>query len=166
MGRPAMVGFGRAAAADPRAGRSGGGGRAHGGAPAGSGDHGLHELHHRDEADGARDYRGADLARPVLRRARGSGAVGMNEAKLRPVTLDDIEALAIGAWILGTGGGGSPYLGLLNMRRLHAEGHRGELMSPFDLPDEDRGAVRSNIGAPLVRPERPPRRPNPPRAGA
>jgi DUF917 family protein len=38
------------------------------------------------------------------------------------ITLDDIECLAIGAWILGTGGGGSPYLGLLNMRRLYAEG--------------------------------------------
>ena len=42
----------------------------------------------------------------------------------RELSLDDIEALAVGAWILGTGGGGSPYLGLLNMRRLYAEGHR------------------------------------------
>ena len=32
-------------------------------------------------------------------------------AELRPISLDDIESLAIGAWILGTGGGGSPYLG-------------------------------------------------------
>ena len=40
----------------------------------------------------------------------------------REITADDIEALAVGAWILGTGGGGSPYLGLLNMRRLYAEG--------------------------------------------
>ena len=31
---------------------------------------------------------------------------------LRDVTLDDVENLAVGAWILGTGGGGSPYLGL------------------------------------------------------
>jgi DUF917 family protein len=30
-----------------------------------------------------------------------------------PITADDIESLAVGAWILGTGGGGSPYLGLL-----------------------------------------------------
>src|SRR5947209_17157522 len=37
---------------------------------------------------------------------------GMN----RTITSDDIEALAVGAWILGTGGGGSPHLGLLNMR--------------------------------------------------
>src|SRR3981081_3694311 len=66
----------------------------------------------------------------------------------------DIESLAVGAWILGTGGGGSPYLGLLNMRRLYSEGHRVELISPFDLDDQDRVAVVSNMGAPLVGQER------------
>src|SRR5436190_15540955 len=71
-----------------------------------------------------------------------------------PITLDDIEALAVGAWILGTGGGGSPYLGLLNMRRLYAEGRRVELMSPLDLDDSDRVAIVSNMGAPLVGQER------------
>ena len=71
-----------------------------------------------------------------------------------PITADDIESLAVGAWILGTGGGGSPYLGLLNMRRLYAEGHRVELMSPFDLADDDWVAVVSNMGAPLVGQER------------
>jgi uncharacterized protein len=71
-----------------------------------------------------------------------------------PITLDDIEMLAVGAWILGTGGGGSPYLGLLNMRRLYAEGRRVELMSPLDLADSDRVAVVSNMGAPLVGQER------------
>jgi DUF917 family protein len=72
----------------------------------------------------------------------------------REITLDDIEALAVGAWILGTGGGGSPYLGLLNMRRLYAEEHRVRLISPFDLDDEDWVAVVSNMGAPLVGQER------------
>ncbi|MBV8739696.1 MAG: DUF917 domain-containing protein [Alphaproteobacteria bacterium] len=70
------------------------------------------------------------------------------------ITLDDIEALAVGAWILGTGGGGSPYLGLLNMRRLYAEGHHVRLVSPFDLADDDWVAVVSNMGAPLVGQER------------
>jgi uncharacterized protein len=73
---------------------------------------------------------------------------------MTPITRDDIEALAVGAWILGTGGGGSPYLGLLNMRRLYAAGHRVALMSPFDLADDDRVAVVSNMGAPLVGQER------------
>src|SRR5690349_2629430 len=73
---------------------------------------------------------------------------------MRELELDDIEALAVGAWILGTGGGGSPYLGLLNMRRLYADGHRVSLMSPLDLADEDWVAVVSNMGAPLVGQER------------
>ena len=73
---------------------------------------------------------------------------------MREVTLDDIEGLAVGAWILGTGGGGSPYLGLLNMRRLYAEGQRVELISPLDLADEDWVAVVSNMGAPLIGQER------------
>src|SRR3979411_3470300 len=75
-------------------------------------------------------------------------------AMTNPITLDDIEAVAVGAWILGTGGGGSPYLGLLNMRRLYADGHRVELMSPLDVDNDDRVAVVSNMGAPLVGQER------------
>jgi uncharacterized protein len=75
-------------------------------------------------------------------------------SRTRQISLEDIEALALGAWILGTGGGGSPYLGLLNMRRLYAAGHRVELISPFELADEDWVAVVSNMGAPLVGQER------------
>lgn len=71
-----------------------------------------------------------------------------------PILAEDIESLAVGAWILGTGGGGSPYLGLLNMRRLYAEGRGVELISPFDLADEDWVAIVSNMGAPLVGQER------------
>ena len=73
---------------------------------------------------------------------------------LKEISLDEIEALAVGAWILGTGGGGSPYLGLLNLRRLYADGHRVQLMSPLDLNDDDWVAVVSNMGAPLVGQER------------
>jgi DUF917 family protein len=73
---------------------------------------------------------------------------------MRELDLDDIEALAVGAWVLGTGGGGSPYLGLLNMRRLYAEGRRVQLMPPEDLADDDLVAVVSNMGAPLVGQER------------
>ena len=73
---------------------------------------------------------------------------------MRELTVDDIEALAVGAWILGTGGGGSPYHGLLNMRRLYAQGVRLDLMDPDALSDNDDVAVVSNMGAPLVNQER------------
>src|SRR5919201_940968 len=75
-------------------------------------------------------------------------------ASLRPVSAEEIESLAIGAWILGTGGGGSPYLALLNMRALYREGARVSLIDPLDLADDDLVAIVSNMGAPLVGQER------------
>ena len=72
---------------------------------------------------------------------------------MRTIERDEIELLAIGAWILGTGGGGSPYLALLNMRQLYGRGAR-----PADgsdgLADDDPSRVVSNMGAPLVGQER------------
>jgi hypothetical protein len=73
---------------------------------------------------------------------------------LRDITLEDIESLAVGAWVLGTGGGGSPYLGLLNMRALYKEGYRVQLMPHTDLADDDWVGAVSNMGAPLVGQER------------
>ena len=72
----------------------------------------------------------------------------------REITLEDIESLAVGAWVLGTGGGGSPYLGLLNMRALYQEGYRVQLMPSEELADDDWVAAVSNMGAPLVGQER------------
>jgi DUF917 family protein len=67
---------------------------------------------------------------------------------------ENIEPLATGAWILGTGGGGNPYISTLNLRRLYAEGRRVQLMDPMALEDDDMVAVVSKMGAPLVGQER------------
>jgi uncharacterized protein len=73
---------------------------------------------------------------------------------MRKLSAEDVEALAVGAWILGTGGGGSPYHGLLNVRRLYREGVQIALIDPQALDDADRVAVVSYMGAPLVTQER------------
>lgn len=73
---------------------------------------------------------------------------------LHHVTPAEVEALAIGAWILGTGGGGSPYHGTLNMRQLFAAGHTVTLLDPMLLDDDALVAVVSTMGAPLVGQER------------
>ena len=52
---------------------------------------------------------------------------------MRPIERDELEPLATGAWILGTGGGGSPYLSYLNMCNLYAAGSQVNLMDPADL---------------------------------
>lgn len=73
---------------------------------------------------------------------------------LRELEPQALEPLATGAWILGAGGGGSPYLSYLNARNLYREGRRVTLMDPGDLADDDLVAVVSNMGAPLVGQER------------
>lgn len=75
-------------------------------------------------------------------------------SEFRELQPDELEPLATGAWILGAGGGGSPYLGYLNMRKLYSDGHRVQIIQPEELADDDLVAVVSNMGAPLVGQER------------
>ena len=66
------------------------------------------------------------------------------------VTLDDVEAISIGAGILGTGGGGDPYLESIQLRR-ELE-HRGpqQLIDPKTLETTARMVVVGMIGAPTA----------------
>jgi len=73
---------------------------------------------------------------------------------IRDFDVQEIDPLAIGAWILGTGGGGNPYLAQLNLKQLYANGRRCRLIDPKALGDDDMVAVVSNMGAPLVGQER------------
>jgi DUF917 family protein len=72
----------------------------------------------------------------------------------RSLSAADIEALAAGAWILGTGGGGDPYHKLLNLRLLYQHGHQVQLIDPQSLADDALVAVVSTMGAPIVGQER------------
>ena len=72
----------------------------------------------------------------------------------RLLELEDIEAMALGAWILGTGGGGTSYTALLSLRQLYADGKQVRLKDPRSLPDDALVAVLSSQGAPLVGQER------------
>lgn len=76
------------------------------------------------------------------------------EPGIRELTKQDFEAMALGVWVLGTGGGGDPYMKLLNMQQLMDEGHKVTLLDPMYLDDEDFVGVLSSIGAPLVGQER------------
>ncbi len=72
----------------------------------------------------------------------------------REISEDELEPLATGAWILGAGGGGNPYLSYLNIREMYRAGRRVRLLDPAALADDDLVAVVSNMGAPLVGQER------------
>ncbi|MDN2567036.1 DUF917 domain-containing protein [Aquibium sp. A9E412] len=67
---------------------------------------------------------------------------------------EDIEALEIGAAILGTGGGGSPYIGKLRARQALREGNKLRILPLEDLPDDAKVVALGGIGAPLISHER------------
>ena len=73
---------------------------------------------------------------------------------MRDIQRDELEPLATGAWILGAGGGGNPYLSWLNLCALYDGGARVSLLDPKDLADDDLVAMVAGIGAPLVGQER------------
>ena len=73
---------------------------------------------------------------------------------MREIQRDELEPLATGAWILGAGGGGNPYLSWLNLCALYDGGASVSLIDPKDLADDDLVAMVAGIGAPLVGQER------------
>jgi uncharacterized protein len=68
----------------------------------------------------------------------------------RRIEEGDLDALALGAAILGTGGGGSPYVGKLRLRELLRAGSSVTLMPLSDLPDDALVVCVGGIGAPVV----------------
>jgi DUF917 family protein len=70
------------------------------------------------------------------------------------LSLADLEDLATGAWILGTGGGGDPYFSLLEARQHHAQGKRVVVHDPLALPDDALVGCVGQMGAPLAMQER------------
>ena len=70
------------------------------------------------------------------------------------LTSEELDFLATGSWILGTGGGGSPYSSYLSLKQHYNGGGNVELLDPHELADDDLVAVLSTMGAPLVFQER------------
>lgn len=66
------------------------------------------------------------------------------------LTQDDVESIAIGAGILGTGGGGNPYLGSVWMKRLLAQGYQVNIMDLDELADEALVTEVGGMGAPTI----------------
>jgi len=66
------------------------------------------------------------------------------------ITLDHVEDLARGAAILGTGGGGDPYLGGLMLRQALQDGLTVELIDVESLDDDDFVVPFGMMGAPTV----------------
>lgn len=74
--------------------------------------------------------------------------------QLRSFTSAHLEALAVGAGILGTGGGGSPYLNKIFVAGLLRQGGEVPVVPLAELPDEAVVAPCGGVGAPTVGVER------------
>ena len=65
-------------------------------------------------------------------------------------TEDVLESIAIGAGILGTGGGGNPYIGQLRARQAIRQWGPVTVLAPEEVPDDARVVCVGSIGAPTV----------------
>jgi uncharacterized protein len=63
---------------------------------------------------------------------------------------DTLESIALGAGILGTGGGGNPYVAKLWAKSELARGARFQIVDPTEIPDDAWITGSGGIGAPTV----------------
>lgn len=66
------------------------------------------------------------------------------------LTEDDVRSIAVGAGILGTGGGGDPYLAELQLIQLLRQGFSVEVIAVDELDDDWVGCGVSGMGAPTI----------------
>ena len=73
------------------------------------------------------------------------------------LTEADLEPIAMGAAVLGTGGGGNPYLGWLRARLLSRQGTTIRVVDPDEVSDDAFVCAAGGMGAPVVTHEKLPR---------
>ncbi|KAI0176152.1 DUF917-domain-containing protein [Hypoxylon sp. FL1284] len=66
------------------------------------------------------------------------------------VNKTDLDWITIGCYILGTGGGGSPYAHMLRLRQMLQKGDVVRVVSPDDLADDAAVATAGHSGSPTV----------------
>ncbi len=70
---------------------------------------------------------------------------------MKQVTLNDTQAIAIGAGVLGTGGGGSTYLNRLRLENeIRKQGRNVQVVQADDVPDDALVCAVGGMGAPTV----------------
>lgn len=66
------------------------------------------------------------------------------------ITEEDLLPISIGAAVLGTGGGGNPYLGYLRVRQVMEAGGRIRVIDPDEIADDDLLVSVGGMGSPMV----------------
>src|SRR5215211_2817448 len=76
---------------------------------------------------------------------------------MREITADQLDDIAMGAAVLGTGGGGDPYVGKLMAQAAMRRNGPVKLLDPDELGDDDLVIPSAMMGAPTVMLEKAPR---------
>jgi DUF917 family protein len=76
---------------------------------------------------------------------------------MRLITADDLDDMALGAAVLGTGGGGNPYIGRLMAQAALRKHGPVRLIDASELDDDDMVVPAAMMGAPTVMVEKIPR---------
>jgi DUF917 family protein len=76
---------------------------------------------------------------------------------MRRITVESLDDIARGAAVLGTGGGGDPYIGKLMAQGILRRRGDVELLDPLELDDDDLVVPSAMMGAPTVMVEKVPR---------
>ena len=76
---------------------------------------------------------------------------------MRHISADDLDDIARGAAVLGTGGGGDPYIGKLMAQGTLRRRGAVDLLDPTELEDDDMVIPTAMMGAPTVMVEKVPR---------
>lgn len=72
------------------------------------------------------------------------------------ITVDEVEDIAIGAAVMGTGGGGDPHIGKLVAKQAIERHGPVQLLAPEELDEDDLVIPTAQMGAPTVSHEKPP----------
>lgn len=74
----------------------------------------------------------------------------LGDYSMRDIAEADLIAISLGAGILGTGGGGNPYLGYLRVREALRAGGTVRAIEPNEVKDDDLLVVVGGMGSPVV----------------
>lgn len=69
---------------------------------------------------------------------------------MRKITSEDIEAISIGSTVLGTGGGGDPYIGKLMAQNAIKKYGNIKMLSPEEVPDDALVVPVAAFGSPVI----------------
>jgi len=72
------------------------------------------------------------------------------EKRVWYISETDLDWISIGCYILGTGGGGSPYSHMLRMREMLRAGDVVRVINPHDLKEDDLVGCGGGSGSPTV----------------